>query len=254
MSNQDIVIKPYEPIDDEYLTEMCINNLFQTQRLTRAVLIEWTIKGHGYLKVVIALSLTQTLTVLIFQFLGFEFKLASILSFALVASVLGVAYGIVLPKHFKHQGAEYAKTVRTDFADIQGKFMGEKKCFWLATQKVEAPELKEKIVGCVLVEPYKWEKDEFKLADRRKELGEIAELRRMSVDSKVRGKGIGLKLGLELMKFCKEKGYNTVMLTALAKNYPAIALYKKIGFEVKASDYHHEGTIVWKTVRMEMKL
>ena len=45
MSNQDIVIKPYEPIDDEYLTEMCVSNMFQTQRLTRAALIEWTIKG-----------------------------------------------------------------------------------------------------------------------------------------------------------------------------------------------------------------
>eukprot|EP00331_Platyophrya_macrostoma_P009797 CAMPEP_0176419792 /NCGR_PEP_ID=MMETSP0127-20121128/8252_1 /TAXON_ID=938130 /ORGANISM="Platyophrya macrostoma, Strain WH" /LENGTH=184 /DNA_ID=CAMNT_0017800325 /DNA_START=244 /DNA_END=798 /DNA_ORIENTATION=+ len=182
---------------------------------------------------------------------------ASVVSAGLIALVLTIAYGIVLPRKFQASGKYYTETtVRKDFADIKNTYMSDKKHFWLATQKDSTAPKGEKIVGCVLVEPYNWKHDEysFKKNGKDKEMGEVAELRRMSVDKNIRGKGIGFKLGSELKKFCKEKGYNTVVLSTLSNNYPAITLYEKLGFRIVDYFTIFMGAIVFRPVIMVLKL
>lgn len=252
---QEIVIKPYEPIDDQALTKLCIENMFHTQRLTRKALIQWTIAGLGWFKVILRLSIAQIALSIVFQMIGLKLLTATIVSLVTLALILTILYGFVFYNKFVENGRYYANsTVAKDFSDIKGNFMGENKCFWIATQKVSTPTPKERIVGCVLVEPYNWERDEMGLASRRKELGEVAELRRMSVAQDIRGKGIGMKLGLELKKFCKEKGYKYVMLSTLANNHSAIGLYKKLGFELKKTMCHFYGVIPFNVAYMIVKL
>lgn len=243
--DQEIVIKPYEPIDDEAMKNMCIRNMFHTQRLTRGALIQWTIGAYGLSKIILRLSIVHIALSVFFQLFGLDLLKAALASFASIILILAILYGIVLPNNMKKIGKYYTDIeVAQDFVNIKEKFMGEKKCFWIATQKVSTPTPKERIVGCVLAEPYNWEKDEMKLASRRKEMGEVAELRRMSVAQDLRGKGIGMRLGLELKRFCKEKGYNYVVLGTLANNYSAITLYKKIGFELTRYSYFFLGRMM----------
>ena len=115
----EIIIKPYEPVDDEGLKNLVIENMFHTQRLTRSALITWTIKGLGYFKTIAALSLTHVVMTLLFVALGFEITPAATCSFGLMALILTVAYGIELPIKFANVGRHYAvTTVSKDFEDI----------------------------------------------------------------------------------------------------------------------------------------
>lgn len=57
------------------------------------------------------------------------------------------------------------------------------------------------------------------------------ELAKMAVTDRAKGKGIGLLLGLEMLKIAKEAGAGKVILLSNRKLLPALTLYRKLGFE-----------------------
>lgn len=61
---------------------------------------------------------------------------------------------------------------------------------------------------------------------------DVAEIKRMYVDPKMRGKGIASKILTELESWAREENYKSCILETGQKYPEAIALYKKNGFAI----------------------
>ncbi|KAJ8390326.1 hypothetical protein AAFF_G00108950 [Aldrovandia affinis] len=91
-------------------------------------------------------------------------------------------------------------------------------CFWVAV-------LDGRVVGIV--------------AAQGKEEDNTVELRRMSVDSRFRGKGIAKALGRRVLEFAVINNYSAVVLGTTAVKLAAHKLYESLGFRrVGGSDEH----------------
>jgi len=77
-------------------------------------------------------------------------------------------------------------------------------------------EVNEKIVGTIAI---------------KKEKNKVARLKRMFVDQKYRRQKIGQKLLDEILKFCKDKGYEKIILSTYPQMKAAIKFYKREGFK-----------------------
>ena len=56
------------------------------------------------------------------------------------------------------------------------------------------------------------------------------------ISEEYRGKGLGEKMMLEVMKIAKEENYNRIQLTSSKKRVSARALYQKLGMKIKDTD------------------
>ncbi|KAJ7324496.1 hypothetical protein JRQ81_017516 [Phrynocephalus forsythii] len=101
--------------------------------------------------------------------------------------------------------------LNTDMSDIEKYYMKSPgSCFWVAV-------LNGDVVGIV--------------AARGNEEDNTVELRRMSVDSKYRGKGIAKALGRKVLEFAVVNNYSSVVLGTTAVKVAAHKLYESLGFE-----------------------
>ncbi len=66
-----------------------------------------------------------------------------------------------------------------------------------------------------------------------------AKLRLVIVDPAARGYGIGVRLVQECIRFSKRTGYKTMTLWTQKNLHSAIAIYKKLGFQLVREDTHH---------------
>ncbi|XP_032082814.1 N-acetylaspartate synthetase [Thamnophis elegans] len=99
----------------------------------------------------------------------------------------------------------------TDMSDIEQYYMKSPgSCFWVAV-------LNGNVVGIV--------------AARGNEEDNTLELRRMSVDSKYRGKGIAKALGRKVLEFAVVNNYSSVVLGTTAVKVAAHKLYESLGFK-----------------------
>ncbi|XP_030048437.1 N-acetylaspartate synthetase [Microcaecilia unicolor] len=104
---------------------------------------------------------------------------------------------------------EYA--LHTDMSDIEQYYMRPPgSCFWVAV-------LDGNVVGIV--------------AARGNEEDNAVELRRMSVDSNYRGKGIAKALGRKVLEFAMLNNYSSVVLGTTAVKMAAHKLYESLGFK-----------------------
>ena len=230
--SETVQIKPYEPIDDQYLTKMVAENLFQTQNFSTRMIIDGAIGRYGAPKIALALFVIYSTLYMLMISTGFESLHAQVATIILMLSAFGLFCGIIFPKKMLARSKIYqTQEITKEFSDIRGNFMGPGKCLWIATIKPETNNAKEKIVGCVLVEPYDAKKDYMGIMKRPDIKGKVAQLRRMSVDPSMRRMGIGRKLVSELKTFCQKNGYAAVALTTLSSNRTALEAYKKSGFE-----------------------
>ncbi|XP_077334043.1 N-acetylaspartate synthetase [Lithobates pipiens] len=102
-------------------------------------------------------------------------------------------------------------TLRTDMSDIEKYYMKQPgSCFWVAV-------LDSRVVGIV--------------AARGNEEDNVVELRRMSVDSNYRGKGIAKALGRKVLEFAMLNHYSSIMLGTTAVKIAAHKLYESLGFK-----------------------
>ncbi|KAJ8262620.1 hypothetical protein GJAV_G00168440 [Gymnothorax javanicus] len=100
--------------------------------------------------------------------------------------------------------------LQTDMADIEEYYMRPAgSCFWVAV-------LDGRVVGIV--------------AAQGKEEDNTLELRRMSVDSRYRGKGIAKALGRRVLEFAVLNNYSAVVLGTTAVKMAAHKLYESLGF------------------------
>ncbi|XP_036619724.1 N-acetylaspartate synthetase [Trichosurus vulpecula] len=101
--------------------------------------------------------------------------------------------------------------LHTDMADIEQYYMKPPgSCFWVAV-------LDGNVVGIV--------------AARGSEDDNTVELRRMSVDSRYRGKGIAKALGRKVLEFAVLNNYSSVVLGTTAVKVAAHKLYESLGFK-----------------------
>ncbi|XP_069833417.1 N-acetylaspartate synthetase [Dendropsophus ebraccatus] len=101
--------------------------------------------------------------------------------------------------------------LRTDMSDIEQYYMKQPgSCFWVAV-------LEGKVVGIV--------------AARGNKEDNIVELRRMSVDSNYRGKGIAKALGRKVLEFAMLNHYSSIVLGTTAVKIAAHKLYESLGFK-----------------------
>ena len=70
---------------------------------------------------------------------------------------------------------------------------------------------------------------------------EMGELRRMSVDKRVRRQKIASKLIQHLLGFAKQEGYKKVFLSTLDLQVAACILYEKLGFVKTIVEPFEEG-------------
>ncbi|XP_061485778.1 N-acetylaspartate synthetase [Rhineura floridana] len=101
--------------------------------------------------------------------------------------------------------------LNTDMSDIEQYYMKSPgSCFWVAV-------LNGNVVGIV--------------AARGNEEDNTVELRRMSVDSKYRGKGIAKTLGRKVVEFAIVNNYSSIVLGTTAVKVAAHKLYESLGFK-----------------------
>ncbi|XP_033839158.1 N-acetylaspartate synthetase [Periophthalmus magnuspinnatus] len=120
-----------------------------------------------------------------------------------------------------HNYLDYA--LHTDMADIEAYYMKPTgSCFWVAV-------LDGRIVGIV--------------AAQGREDDNTVELRRMSVDSRYRGKGIAKALGRRVLEFAVRNNFAAVILGTTAVKMAAHKLYESLGFRQtsQSEDYRLPG-------------
>ncbi|XP_065453199.1 N-acetylaspartate synthetase isoform X2 [Chrysemys picta bellii] len=101
--------------------------------------------------------------------------------------------------------------LHTDMSDIENYYMKPPgSCFWVAV-------LDGNVVGIV--------------AARGNEEDNTMELRRMSVDSNFRGKGIAKALGRKVLEFAMLNNYSSIILGTTAVKVAAHKLYESLGFK-----------------------
>ncbi|KAG5260718.1 hypothetical protein AALO_G00295620 [Alosa alosa] len=109
--------------------------------------------------------------------------------------------------------------LHTDMADIEAYYMKPAgSCFWVAM-------LEGRIVGIV--------------AAQGREDDNTVELRRMSVDSRYRGKGIAKALGRRVLEFAVLNNYSAVVLGTTAVKLAAHKLYESLGFRHAGESQDH---------------
>ena len=112
-------------------------------------------------------------------------------------------------------GGYVEDSLKDDLADIDGSYMDDPaNHFWVADDGGE-------VKGMVGVQ-------------RRS--GQEAELRRMSVASTARRRGIGLMLLESVEAFCRDRGHQRIRLTTVSLLEPAIAMYRRFGFELTGEE------------------
>ena len=111
----------------------------------------------------------------------------------------------VLSKEFPTDQAAYATE---DLVDVVKTYKGPGSTFFIADES-------GKVVGTCGV-----------IAD-----GPQAILRRLFVDPKCRGRGIGHELLLKTLKFCEEQGFEEVIIRTSTNMEQAIRLCESMGFE-----------------------
>ncbi|XP_027894638.1 N-acetylaspartate synthetase [Xiphophorus couchianus] len=100
--------------------------------------------------------------------------------------------------------------LNTDMADIEAYYMKPTgSCFWVAV-------LDGRVVGIVAAQGH--------------EDDNTVELRRMSVDSRYRGKGIAKALGRRVLEYAVRNNYAAVVLGTTAVKLAAHKLYESLGF------------------------
>ncbi|XP_012687914.1 N-acetylaspartate synthetase [Clupea harengus] len=109
--------------------------------------------------------------------------------------------------------------LHTDMADLEAYYMKPAgSCFWVAM-------LEGRIVGIVAAQAHE---DDNSL-----------ELRRMSVDSRYRGKGIAKVLGRRVLEFAMLNNFSAVVLGTTAVKMAAHKLYESLGFRHAGESQDH---------------
>uniref|UniRef100_UPI0037E98958 N-acetyltransferase 8-like 2 n=1 Tax=Semicossyphus pulcher TaxID=241346 RepID=UPI0037E98958 len=221
-----LLIRPYRPSDKE-----AVRTLFSTG-------IQEHIRPCFQNAMTSPLYLAITLALCVFGYL-----LGSVLGAVVLP---GVWVGLVYYCCHELYTSFVQEKLRTDMQDIPKNYQsGPGDCFWVAEAEVDGA---AQILGIVAVVA----------KQRGKETH--GELFRMIISQSCRRMGLGTRLTQTVIDFCKEQGFSQVVLETSSTQTAAVALYKKLGFNLVLShtDTHAASWIVTLTrvtiLRMEKHL
>lgn len=114
------------------------------------------------------------------------------------------------------------RKLQTDMQDIPGYYLSRPdNCFWVAEAEVDGG---PQIMGIVAV------------MAKQSGKGRQAELLRMITSPSCRRMGLAVRMAQTAIDFCKERGFSELVLQTSSNNTAAVALYKKLGFNLFLSD------------------
>ena len=114
------------------------------------------------------------------------------------------------------------RSLAADLADIPGHYLSHSGShFWVA-------DLDGQVKGMVAIEHHS---------------DDEAELRRMSVATDARRQGIGTRLLDTTETFCRARGYQRIFLTTVTQLQPAIAMYRKAGYQWQKEEAYGHFTV-----------
>lgn len=208
-----VKIRPFEKTDTAQVHKIFSEGvvMYTTfQGLQYLQMLSLFCKKYGTLFCSAIVIVHITIVALLLSLCMSNYLLCSILVTAVHLIILCIWSGNALKKLYETYATDQIE--KYDLKDIAGHYGAkETRQFWVAEDD------QGQIVGTVAVEEYS--KD-----------SSIAELRRMSVSSRVRRAGVASKLLLELESFCKRKQFKGIILTTSSIQDAAIAMYKKRGF------------------------
>lgn len=106
--------------------------------------------------------------------------------------------------------------VAKNMAEFIENYDSDKECLWIVEKNAD-------IVGSIAI---------VKISN------EVAQLRWFLVEPRARNKGIGTKLIYEALNFCKNKGYQKIVLGTISELKAARRIYVKNGFQIVESKSH----------------
>lgn len=236
-----IIIKPYEPIDDNGLLELIITNLLHTSPIDFKFLVLSSFNKFGCKWVALVFVFPIALLAGLLVTVGCSRLISLSISVIMTAMALFLVYGLILPPiRTQNLIDAYVKYVFPRLKDIKKNYMEKEGAhFWIATQKQEGSS-NEKIVGCVRVGPYNWEWDDVKIAKKRELYGKVADFGQMSVSSEIRRQGLGKKLLNKVLDFARAHDYDNIVMSTSASNLAADTFYRKAGFKRIGKGYYDE--------------
>ena len=127
---------------------------------------------------------------------------------------------------------------------------GGLKCFWVAT-KFEND--RNRVVGVAGIETFRSGDaigQEHPLVEEWGRGKRVAELRRVRVAPEYRRNGVAMRLCETVIDWAKDQRYDTLTVNTTTPQFPARALYQKLGFCEKGISFIGKYELVW----MELKL
>ncbi len=125
-------------------------------------------------------------------------------------------------------GFKYDSKLDDDFNNIKSIYLDNNGEFYIA-------EIDDKVIG---------------MGALRKVDKTTAEIKRMRVNKKFQGQGIGSKILEKLINRAKELGYHKLVLDTSVKQIPAQKLYEKFGFK----KYKQEGNTIYYKLDINKEL
>jgi len=153
---------------------------------------------------------------------------ALILSLIISSAITYYLFAVYCVNKLFEGHLEFGKGMLKAFTDIKAKYQDKGGNFWLVLVHNPVTGQKE-IVAHVALAHDSPEEKEYKAANPDEKTGY---LEMMGVNEEYRGMGIGKKLIQTLLEFAERNGYHSIGLGALEINYPAVEMYKKIGFKI----------------------
>lgn len=140
-------------------------------------------------------------------------------------------HGTIYGKEYNFS-TDFEKYVIKTFYTFLENYSPENDRVWMA-------EYNNKIVGCVAIvhQP-----------------NEEAQLRWFLLDPAFRGLGIGKKLLIDAVNFCKEKKFKNIFLLTTNLQNKALEMYKLAGFELTQSEEVQEWGLTFNEERYDLKL
>ena len=74
---------------------------------------------------------------------------------------------------------------------------------------------------------------------------DIAQLDRLGVDSEFWRQGLGTRLALAAIGWCRDRGFNSLVVNTTPPQKPALSLYRKLGFRERGISFLDRYELVW---------
>lgn len=250
-----IKIKKYDSSDNKLLNELCLRNPCVSRGFSTEMLLEGALMKYGLPKIALFLCFTFALGYYPLRSKGYQPWTAGLASAVTQFFFLAFLYGFIFPKVTAKQEQEFQLgSALQQLSSIRNVLPNPEKGCWIAQCQAYINDVPEKVIGCMMVEPYNTIKDSAEIMQGIEDHGKIAQCWRLTEISFRRRKEVELQLLLEAIEYCKNRGYKTLVLELLRSDSATILLYRIAGFEIRKKICYRSSLIPFTVIVMTMKL